>query len=184
MSDRGGQNSVTELEKRMKVLSDEDIREVFNYKCYNRCRARNCCDTFAAGKTVNEQFKIVKDFRKTLWKDPKDLNFDESHKLMRLSGRDQRNIALIVELFEMKSPTSKCIDFRLGYDRVSIIIDISSTPSTAITNIYRSQSVWIFTGSALDSARKPLTNCTSSWLITGWLVAQRALTTSILPRKA
>ena len=118
MSDNIGHNTKTEVEKRLHALSDGEIRRVFSYICYERCDERNCRNKISKNKGVEESLNEIEKLRKHLWLNPADLE-NTSDKEKRLLGRDHRNVQLIDNLFRMKNPVTKKVEYTIGYDHVS-----------------------------------------------------------------
>ena len=109
----------------MHALSHGEIRRVFDYVCYDRCHERNCRNEISKNKSVSDSWNEVEKLRKHLWVNPKDIT-NTSNKQKNLLGRDHRNVQLIDNLFKMINPTTKTIDYTIGYNRVIIIISILS----------------------------------------------------------
>ena len=103
-----GNNLVTELDKKIKAISNEETIDVFSYTCKNSChRNRECKKDIGSGKTTKEALKCVKDFKLHIW--------NSTFK----SGRDHRNLHLMYDLFRMQNPTNRDLfNFTIGYDLV------------------------------------------------------------------
>ena len=120
VSNRSGPNIDTEMEKRMAALSDTDIRGVFSYICDRNSRdGKDCRNKISDGISVSDALKKVEDFRKHLWINPEDIS-NTTDKVQKLSGRDHRTVLLIDNLFQLRNPHTKAIEYRIGYDKVTI----------------------------------------------------------------
>jgi hypothetical protein len=117
-SDRSGPNMQTEIEKRMAVLSDTDIRGVFSYICDRNCRhGKNCRNKISDGISVSDALKKVEDFRKHIWINPEELG-NTTDKVQKLSGRDHRTVMLIDNLFQMRNPHTREIEYTIEFNKV------------------------------------------------------------------
>ena len=117
-----GPNIQTEIEKRMAVLSDTDIRGVFSYICDRNCRHdKDCRNKISDGISVSDALKTVEDFRKHIWINPEELG-NTTDEVQKLSGRDHRTVMLIDNLFQVRSPHNREIEYTIGFDKVTITI--------------------------------------------------------------
>ena len=73
------------------------------------------------GISVSDAFQNVEDFRKHLWKNPEDIS-NTKDEVQKLSGRDHRTVLLIDNLFQLRNPHTKEIEYKIGYDKVTITI--------------------------------------------------------------
>lgn len=103
-----GRNHITELDKKIKAISNDDTFSVFKYICDEKChRNKECRNHIGSGKTTEEALKSVNDFKLHLW--------TSAYK----SGRDHRNLNLMYDLFRMQNPSNReLFNFTIGYDLV------------------------------------------------------------------
>lgn len=119
MSDRAGRNIMTEMEKRMAVLSDTEIRGVFDYLCNrNCCHNGDCRKNIGKNVSVSEAIKKIEDYRKYIWINPEELN-NTTVQVQNMKGRDHRNVMLIDNLFQLRNPHDGVINYTIGYDKVA-----------------------------------------------------------------
>ena len=119
MSDRAGRNIMTEMEKRMAVLSDTGIRGVLDYLCNrNCCHNGDCRENIGKNVSVSEAIKKIEDYRKYVWINPEELN-NTTVQVQNMKGRDHRNVMLIDNLFQLRNPHDGVINYTIGYDKVA-----------------------------------------------------------------
>ena len=99
-----GNNLITELDKKIKAISNEETIDVFSYTCKNSChRNKECWNHIGSEKKTDEALKCVKDFKLHL--------LNSTFK----SGRDHRNLHLMYDLFRMQNPTNReLFNFTIG----------------------------------------------------------------------